>query len=750
MNQFTGLTLKNTGPFKDQTFDFTPGLHVIYGWNKSNKKSNTNANGAGKSFFFHQIQEILMESPIIGEKSDRVKKGDRTLHFKIKDKSVDITRKNTKLSITVDGKPKKFRTQTIAKEWVKRRVPLTTEDIATYVHIDARIPHPLVMGSTIDRRKFFTKFFSMDKLDMERKLYLAKLNELSKVKAAYQEVKSEYRLAKEDLIPKEELLKLRADYGVLRVELKELTRKNDKIQDIKTVLSFYEAASSQIKQLLRILDSDVVTEEAFAEKKKETEWHLEKDLKELKEAEAYEEYKREIKAYTDAYSKLGSRARKMFNEWGLTKALAKAGKHVDRVDDINAALSILKDVIRNNKPSKPEKVEKVEGDRGEIINRLDSLRHQLEHAEKFNKGTCETCGQSVKVKDPKEIRLKIKKLKRQLEAIDDYKEYRKERAEYERCVNVVEKAKEEIKKLEEEQEPLNKYLSVYRDLRVMPDKPRKFEGKKLEVSVKQRMVDEDKERMHLFKFIEPNLEFVVRYFALTEKQKNRAQNSGKLQKKIEEANESLSAIRAKLEIHKSVRQRADRLKARMEEMKEQLKDEPAWRLLADAYSDKGVKKLAIQSISHRLMEIVNRYAKMVFPEDYTFSIEWLTRDLNILVHRRYGKKVIPSDVRKLSGAESKIFTFILILALLTFVPHSKRSSLMVLDEPTANFSQDTTDAFRRFLPVLLSVIPTVVLITPKTDERYENSKDYTVIKTNGRSSIVKGRPSELITKKRKA
>lgn len=750
MNQFTGLTLKNTGPFKDQHFAFTKGLHVIYGWNRSNKKKSTNANGAGKSFFFHQIQEILMDTPIIGEKSDRVKKGERTLHYLIKDKSVDITRKNTKLAISVEGKEKKFRTQAIAKEWVRKHVPLTAEDIATYVHIDARIPHPLVMGSTTDRRNFFTKFFSMDKLDMERKLYLAKLNELSKVKAAFQEVKSEYQNAKEDKISNEDYQKLKDDQETKKEELRVLIKKNDKIQDIKTVISFYEAAESQIKQLLKILDSDTVTEETFYAKKKETEWHLKKDMEELEQANEYEEYKRDTKAYTEAYNQLGKRAKKLLNEYGQEKAISRARKHVDRVDDIDVSLGLLRDVLKKTKPEKPEKVEKTEGDRGEILNKLDSLRHQLDHVEKFKKGTCETCGQSVKIKDPDEINRKIKKLKRLLADIDAYKEYKNDLVEYQRDVEVVKKAKKEIAKLEEEAEPLRKYLAIYRDLRTMPAKPRKFEGAKLEVKVKQRMVDEDKERMHLLKFIEPNLEFVTRYFTLTEKQKESANNGRKLQRKIDDINEEMSSIRAKLEIQQSIRARAKRLRARMDEMQEQLKDEPAWRLLADAYSDKGVKKLAIQSISHRLMEIVNRYAKMVFMEDYTFSIEWLKRDLNILVHRKYGKRTETSDVRKLSGAESKIFTFILILALLTFVPESKRSSLMVLDEPDAAMSQDTTDAFKNLLAVMNKVIPTIVVITPRTEQRYHDATDYTVVKTNGKSEIIKGHPSDLITRKRKA
>lgn len=747
MNHFLGMRLKGTGPFKNQAFDFTPGLHVVYGWNKSNVRNNTNANGAGKSFFFHQPQEILKDTPIIGEKSDRVKKGERTLYMGLNDKRVEITRKNTKLSVTVDGKPKKFRTQAICKEWISKHFPLTQEDISTYVHIDARMPHPLVMGKTADRRRFFTSFFTLDKLDLQRKLYMAELSKLAKVKAAYSELRSEYKLTREDAVSKEDLAKLQERDVELTGELRQLTKRNDTLQEISTVLAFYEAAQSQIKQVLKMLDSDTITQEAFDTKLKEVKWHLEKDQQELQEALDYEDYQRENKVYLKKYNALSKRARNLSNEYGLGKALKKVTRYVDRVDEIDAALQLFRDVLKKTKPEKPEKVEAIDADRGEVLNKLDALQHQLDHVEKFKKGICDACGQSVKVKDPDELRKKVKKLKAILQSITAYTEYKNELVDYKRDKEVVDKAHAEITKLEEEVEPLRKFESVYKELRDMPDKPEKFEGKKLEVAVKQRMVDEDKEQLQLLKFIQPNIEIVTAYYALTEKDKKRAADAGKLQVRIEEINEKLSSVRTKLEVQKTIRQRSRRLKDRLIEMKMQLADEPAWRLLADAYSEKGVKKLAIQAVSHRLMEIVNRYAKMVFPEDYTFSVEWTKADLNLLVHRKYGKRTETSDVRKLSGAESKIFTFILILALLTFVPKRKRSSLMILDEPAATFSLETLDSFRKLLVILNKVIPTIVVITPRVDERYEGAKEYTVMKEQGYSRIVSGHPSRILAEK---
>jgi ABC-type uncharacterized transport system ATPase subunit len=85
----------------------------------------------------------------------------------------------------------------------------------------------------------------------------------------------------------------------------------------------------------------------------------------------------------------------------------------------------------------------------------------------------------------------------------------------------------------------------------------------------------------------------------------------------------------------------------------------------------------------------------------------------------------------------------LVLALLTFVPSNKRSNILILDEPDANFSEETTEAFKKLLPVLLSVIPSIIVITPKTNERYENAHNFTVVKDKGVSTIQKGHPASL-------
>jgi len=182
-------------------------------------------------------------------------------------------------------------------------------------------------------------------------------------------------------------------------------------------------------------------------------------------------------------------------------------------------------------------------------------------------------------------------------------------------------------------------------------------------------------------------------------------------------------------------------------MKEELKEEEALRLLVEAYSDKNIKRDAVKAVSSRLMAEVNKYAKSIFPEDFDFEFKWESSKVQLLVNRRYreGKKtkVVTSDVRKLSGAESKLYTFVLVLAHLTFVPARKRSNVLILDEPDSNMSGETTESFKRLLPILNKVIPSIIVITPRTSERYEGAQEFTVLKEKGEARIVKGHPSTV-------
>jgi DNA repair exonuclease SbcCD ATPase subunit len=736
--------LKDTLLFKDVQFEIPPGLSVVYGLNRTNGRKSMQANGAGKSSAFASIGEILYEEPIVGLKEDTVKHGTRQVRLKLGKRVVDVVRKNTKLEIIVDGKPKEFRKKPDAQKWLRSHLPMSQTEFNTYGFLDARVPHPLVMGSSTERKKFFTEAFGLDKIDVERRLFEAELSKLKRTRAAYRELKAVFDADKEKALPKEKRLELEQKAKDYESELEDLNRKNLRLQTIAQLLAFEQSAAKQIERF-NSLCPDLKEFEAIY---KDAQANLSDDKAKLKDAREWEDYQRDSRKYHKAHDALSNDAKKLINKYGFKKAARKCSDAADKLPELTSELEACQKAL-DHKPEKPEKPNegRPSESKKELRARLDSLEHRLEHALKFKTGTCDSCGQEVKVRDPKKLKSQIKEVEASLELIDLWDEYEDLKVRYKKQRAEYEKADAEIGGLETRIEKARRYRKIGRELRDLPSAPEPFEGRKLEVNVCERMVEEDRAQIELLEFIEPNLENLKQLRELTDKQRNAASIAPKLQTRITEIHEKLSKVRSRLEVNAMVCESLGKHRKRLLEMKEELVNEEPLKLLVEAYSDKSIKRMAVKAISKRLMDEVNKYAKLVFPEDYDFGFQWESSKLSLTVTRKYrvGKKlkVLTSDVRKLSGAESKLYTIILMLAHLSFVPQKKRSNVLILDEPTANFSADTTEAFRKLLPLLLKVIPSIIVITPRTDERYEGAQEFTVLKEKGEARIVKGHPKTI-------
>lgn len=740
----SGFTLKDTLLFKNLHFDIPKGLSVIYGLNRSNGKKSMQANGAGKSSAFASIGETLYDEPIVGLREDTIKQGTRTIHLKLGDKKVDVVRKNTKLEILVNGKPKEFRKKSDGKLWLSKHLPMSQAEFNTYGFLDARVPHPLVMGSSTERKRFFTEAFGLDKIDVERRLFEAELSKLKRVRTAYKELKAIFDADKARALPKEERLQLKAKVAGYKTELEELNNKHVRLQDIMRLLSFEASAKKQLKAF----DAMCPDLEEYTQLYKDAQTNLKEDKAKLRDARDWEEYQRDRRKYDKAFAALSDEAKALTDKMGFKRARRRCKEAASELDDLQTKIDDAEkhEARKPDKPHKPDE-KRIEADKKELRARLDSLEHKLEHATKFKTGTCDSCGQDVKVKDPKELKAKVKSVDAQLGLIELWSEYDEGRATYDEWSKKGVKLQAEAEDARQQVKKLKRLKSVGKELRDLPEQPEKFEGRKLEVEVCEQMVDEDRKRIELLEFIDPNIDNVRDLRKLTEKQRSAAEVGPRLMERINKLHEKLSSISARLEVNRSVTEGLEKMKTRLLEMRAELINEEPLKLLVEAYSDKAMKRMAIKSVSTKLMQEINKYAKLIFPEDFEFGFSWESSKISLTVTRKYrqGKKVkqLTSDVRKLSGAESKLYTFILVLAHLTFVPLRKRSNVLILDEPDSNMSAETSDAFKKLLPILNKVIPSIVVITPRTEQRYEGAKEFTVLKEKGEANIVEGHPSTI-------
>jgi DNA repair exonuclease SbcCD ATPase subunit len=740
-----GFSLEDTLLFKDLHFQIPKGLSVVYGLNRTNGKKSMQANGAGKSSAFAAIGETLYEEPIVGLKEDTIKQGKRTVRLQLGKKRVDVVRKNTKLEILVNGRPKEFRKKSDGREWLRKNLPMSQAEFNTYGFLDARVPHPLVMGTSTERKRFFTEAFGLDKIDVERRLFEAELSQLKRVRTAYKELKAVFDADKARALPKEERLKLLARKKKYEAELEELQAKHVRLQDIMRLLAFEETAGKKLRQF----DAICPDLEDYSQLFKDTQANLRDNKAKLRDAQAWAEYQRDSRKYTKAYAALSDEAKALIDKLGFGKARKRCKDAATELSEIEVTIESHERYLSDfdmKKPAKPEE-ERPDANKKELRARLESLEHKLEHALKFKTGTCDSCGQDVKVRDPKELKRKAKEVSALLELIDLWDEYDTQRAEYKEFKAKRDKIEAELPDLKAQRKRLKGYKSIGAELRELPEEPEPFTGKKLEVEVCEQMVEEDRKQLELLEFIDPNIDHVHDLRKLTDKQRNAAAVGPKLNERINELHEKLSSLKARLEVNRSVTDGLQKMKDRLLEMRAELINEEPLKLLVKAYSDKAMKRMAIKSVSTKLMQEINKYAKLIFPEDFDFGFSWESSKISLTVTRKYrqGKKVktLTSDVRKLSGAESKLYTFILVLAHLTFVPARKRSNVLILDEPDSNMSAETSDAFKKLLPILNKVIPSIIVITPRTEQRYEGAQEFTVLKEKGEAKIVSGHPSTI-------
>jgi DNA repair exonuclease SbcCD ATPase subunit len=107
-----------------------------------------------------------------------------------------------------------------------------------------------------------------------------------------------------------------------------------------------------------------------------------------------------------------------------------------------------------------------------------------------------------------------------------------------------------------------------------------------------------------------------------------------------------------------------------------------------------------------------------------------------MVSRRNGAS---SDVRYFSGAESRLFAIVFLLAILPMIPDSRRTNILILDEPTANMDDAALEIFRDvLLPQLQKIVPSVIVVSPNPEIVPQHAPVFTVLKKNGKSKLLKG------------
>lgn len=797
MNYLEGLTLHNVVLFKDVYLPLNhKGVTKIQGLNKDADKrnSNDNTNAAGKSFLTSCIPQIVVGTDSV---TQDVKARAKKDFFSDKDSSMSLawrvgTPKAPLLSVEkkakgksfeyvfkTDGVDQKVRKISYSEEKLKKHFPYTEEEFFTLYYVDSRRPNALQFGSPTQRLEYFTNLFKLNNYDEIRKLFNGMLNSLKKDGIVLNEV--EASLAKlEEEIGEADIAELTAQYEKTKVKQKKY---NDAIHNLYKIIQLGSIVTSNKESMQRF--NDLTVELDFANQYADEESlrkHCKRvtaTIKELsaleKQAAKYIEYLAKKEQYDAQYQALREKIAKV--KGGFTKHQAKQHEaDAEKAAEIRAKIDRLKKEIETSdfdveffdKYSNQFKEKFGEPTVKSVNKVLTEYATALSIEQRYIRDKQLSINELVKLKDCPECPTCNQHVDKKMLAkwIDEGKD------------NIA-KSKDKQKVLSGKIEKVQKFLNLFEKHEAYSEAQvaqKKLKGLKatLEILVKaisggvehysnyQKSVKyrEQMDSLVLPEEVEkpkgdysllPQLREWLQLYAVVnhiydkyshapkdieERAEQAEADMSALKKKSAKCVDNLSKVSSRLEVLKNNKTRLKDLKTRRSELVKTTQDIPIVELLIDAYSNKGVKLLIIKQIASIIEKNMNKFAPLLYKEKIKFTFEVEANCFNILMTRNYKGKPRTADVRRLSGAESRAFSFLLPLAILPLIPSERRLNIMVLDEPTVNLDFSMKTLFTTsFIPKLNSVIPHIIIVSP-LDDVYKNQKSYTVVKESGFSTLV--------------
>jgi DNA repair exonuclease SbcCD ATPase subunit len=722
---FHSITLIDFPFFKKQTFVLDSGhINLVLGQN-FNGGGSSNPNGAGKSLFFSQIIEFITDEPIIGVKKDKIRRGTRILEFSKAGKRYKVTRSFTegkeKITIEREGKDLGIRELKAAKDMIDNVIGLSKEELYTFVYLDSQVGHPLIHGDTAVRKNFFVSFFKQfGVLNNFRKLVAAQVDMCKGDLIRIEEAQGRMNSLKAKL-PATPIKKLKAAVEELQEESSSLATTVPELVRANSIREKYFSIRDKLRSLcmeIQVTDIDEVQA-----KRKELR-SLGRELSQ--EQDALDRYN----SWLESNAQIAARLEELSSKVGDIDAELLRTK----LSELEAKYSTEKSKARSLSSRLSEAEDKMEI----LQSSRKKTKHRIEHLSS-DEGKCPTCGADyVNKSAATELALANSRLKQIAKDIESTQQELNElSSELETQTVVVSKTEAKLGKLTAKLNLVDEYNQLKSSRSNSPPKPNRTQE---QITYGLSKVDTVLDQLSS---MIPMFELKNEWFAVSSY--TRAQlktlDLAEINSKMTEVSSKLASARVNYEMASSLRSEIAAISDRLSELNSKVEDLDALKTLEGAFSKKGIEMILIKSLCSSLEQQVNKYSKLIFPEDYTFTFE-LDTNFSILVTRIHNSKAETSDVRKLSGAERKLFSLVLLISLLTFIPKSKRTNLLVLDEPTAAMGEDNKASLIRFLPVLQSIIPNIIVITPldKQDYAVINPKVWTVQKRGLQSRIVEGGP----------
>jgi len=747
-------------------YDFTDncGLVIVSGHNKDSLIAKDQNNGSGKSTFFGMIPNVRFEATPLADVKKRGlihSKGSHiTLAIKTPEHTYEVTQTGNSYKIVEDGVDLQVRTHGGQKAKVAEILPLTEDEWYSYVYLQSQKALAFQQATSRVRMNYITDVWRLNQYDVMRKYFEKKVDEVKLAQNDFNIHHTSLQRLNDALNDngwnRKKATELKDATEVVKTLAKKVKKLQGRIQELRSLkkqVEFYASTESKLKKL---------------QKKSK---YTKAELKEFyAEVEAYEQYDEAMEEYAKTFKRLNKKlaelggadipkgGKKRIAELreqiaGWEKEEKRLSKDRDRYDDAKRELENLDDHVDNDLRSylsmcnkqKKNPMEALKEELGIVKSTLalSDLLHEHED------GKCPTCLQKVNVKDLEKNIKAAKKRKGKLHSLIRALEIRDTRVENKQIIDTLKfderyfyGLRTKIKKATKELDELNDTLSnsaVVAELNEQLANLKKPKGSKKKPPYTREQIEEMAEALTEIKQLKSRLEEfeeVPKHEGIDAEYSASKKKLKKIESKYEKAFKVTVKLGGKQAKFKLLEEQREEVNLKLDELRPLTEQLHLFKTLAKAYSNKGLKLHQTNNVLYQLEQHYNRFASLIFAENFKFSVTAKDDGVHIIVDRGNGRV---SDVRELSGAESDSFRLLHFLACIIMAPANRRVNLAILDEPDSHMDAATASLFaERYIPFLRTLVPHIFLITQKGKHSHGNCSYLTIEKHKGVSRIKEG------------
>lgn len=764
------LTVKNLVYYDHAEIDLGyEGVTYLSGRNLSSTLKGRN-NGSGKSLLISPVANLLKSVLPSHEKNARALKhsmfrtgtevslqlgvGERVYHI-----NKAMPKSSIKWDILEDGTPMNHPTATKAEDFVASLCPLNEQEFFSTVYLDSRRPNTMHVGTASERFNYFSDLFRLHDYDNIKKYFSTRIKELEEAR-----------------IKRDVLTEQMAKYSY--TETFEYRSKKKELADVKEQLTALDSECAAIAEKISSLGMYVLNQKAYEsanvniDEIKSEVVALEKLIKAATQWENYDSQKRKVDERISVLKK------KLLKIEGITKSDFKvSAKDLKKLISTNQKLA---STLTSSIESLDETCEQLKEDLDEVVTALTKVSRITKKLGKLKKtkspdyyqskieanqehqtaiedflggnstSTCSVCGAAFTKKDAKTklaaLAKKAEVLVAQLEQAEDYYNVESQLADYppikklksdkEKLSNKLAEAKKKLKQakaklsglpdLEAATELYELYSSTSTAIKEVQtvEKPKgKRPTKSLDkLNANLKVLNK---QLNTILTLKPMVKHIVKGLKIWESSSAKSPKHllDTLKKEEEKLAKKKSSLHTKvedlsLELREYKRDKAewDSLVKQRNKISKGLDDLDIFDALVEAYGAKGLKVLASKRIATIIQNNMNKYSSLLFPERFEFKIDVDINVFDIIVERHSKGEKKVSDVRHLSGSESRSFCLLWLISILPLIPAERRYNLVILDEFESNMDHVTREMVcKDFIPILNTIVPHIIFISPYAD-----------------------------------